>query len=67
MAYPISQTTAHRIMIGLISYKAQFVEKFNEEDVYSRTEMCRTLIAMLETRKFIFFRSRYFLFTCFSR
>ena len=43
-------------MTALKPYKVQFIQKIDEQDFQDRVEMCQTLIPMLETRKFIFFR-----------
>ena len=59
MACSISQTTAHRFItehLSLTSYGSRFVQKFDEEDFQDQVEICKTLILMLETRKFIVFR-----------
>ena len=45
-------------MTALKPYKAQFVQKSNEEDFQNRVEMCTTLIPILEnndTQERLFF------------
>ena len=50
-ACSIPRTTAHRTMteyLPLKSYKAQFVQEIYEEDMQDQTEMCHTLIQILQ-------------------
>ena len=55
------RTTAHRIVTEYLSlkpYKAQFVQKINEEDFQDRVQMCQTLTPMQEdndTQESLFF------------